>query len=157
MGARLIGVIFAIGVMGLVIALFAPNAIDPIINNVSHTENMTEGETVELTDTLSLTLNDVDQGNDTVNATYRAVRTQNATSVSLNVSETKSVQLDGDTLSLTLDEIESNSDAILTAEYQPVFGWDSGPRTFVENLDIIMMILVAATAIAMSLVVIKHI
>lgn len=153
----MIGVIFAIGVIGLVIALFAPSAIDPVINDVSQTENMTEGETVELTDTLSLTLNDVDQGSGDANATYRAVRTQNTTFVSLNTSESKQVQLEGDNLTLTLDEIESNSDAILTASYPPVFGWDSGPRTFVENLDIIMMILVAATAIAMSLVVIKHI
>lgn len=157
MATRFVFALFVVGVFALAIALFAPAAIDPIVNDVQQTHNMTEGETVELTDTLDVTLNDVDQGGDGINATYRAPRTQNTTFASVNTSESKTIELDGDNITITNEAIESNTDAIITSLYPPMFGWDSGPRTFIEELDTIMMILFAALAGGLLVFAVKQI
>lgn len=140
--------IFAVGILGLAIALFAPAALDPTVGNVTQTVNATEGEDIDLTDTLRVTVNDVEDGGDTVNATLRSLRTHNSSQVTVDEGNTTNTTVDGDTLHVTTDSVESNTDAIITVEYPPVFGWDSGPRTFIENMDTILIIVVGSIAIA---------
>lgn len=157
MSARLILVAFAIGVIGLSIALFAPAAIDPVINDVSETTNVSEGGTVELSDTLQLTMEEVNQGADTINGTFLSTRTRNASTTGLiDEGNSTTVMIDGDNLTLSNDEVTGATTAVISATYPPLFGWADGPRTFVENLDLMMLVVVATLAIALAVAAVKY-
>lgn len=158
MSARLILVAFAVGVIGLSIALFAPQAIDPVINDLSDTTNVTEGEQKDITERLVLETENVDQGGDQVNVSFLSTKTRNVTTTGpVNVSNSTTVTLDGDSITFTPEEITGSTTADVTVEYPALFGWDDGPRTFVENLDIMLMIVFAALAVALAVIGVKSI
>lgn len=158
MSARLIFAAFAIGVIALAIALFTVPTIDPLMNGVSETTNITEGQTEELTDRLHMDIENVSDANSTVNATFLATNTRNTTNTGdVSAGNSTNVTVDGDTIEFRVESVTGSTTADVTANYTPLFGWADGPRAFVENLDLIIVIIMGMLAVALTVVGVREI
>lgn len=145
MSHRLIMGAVALGVLVLAMALFVPSLIDATQDDAQKTVELTEGSSQNLTERLSLTAHDISSGQSEANVTLENLVTLNRTAEHLNVSETKTLNLSNEDVEVTLDSISDTDEALITATYSPMFGWDAGPRTFVENLDLVLALLGALT------------
>lgn len=155
---QLILAIFAVGVLALVIAVAGPSILDPVINDSDQTLSVTGGEDYVLTDTLNVSVTDIEQGASTANATFTNLRTRNTSSTgAVAEGNSTTVTLDGDQITFEVDDITGSNTAVTTAVYPPLFGWADGPRRFMENLDIIIMILIGAIVIGMAVIMVKEV
>jgi len=153
MGApRLVGSIFAFGLLVLVAALLVPGMIDATQDQQQQTVNLTTDERTELTDYLDMTLDATnataaDAGNRTANVTYHQTKDLLEGTTSVNGTESTTLSLDSDTINTTVSSIEANS-SVITAKYPPMMGWHDQARTFAENSGIILALLSMITILA---------
>ncbi len=138
MAKAFVGGAFFLGMIVLGAAFFVPSMMDLTVEDGVETIEMDQSQVVDLTDTLELQLDRVNNTSNDVNVTYTNTRTLDTNSTLINETATEAVNLSGDTIRTTSDSIIDNSTAQLTVEYPPLFGWDSGPRAFMQNLDIIL-------------------
>jgi len=140
------------GILVLAVALFIPTIIDATAEDQTVSDTMTVGDTTELTDRLSVTLDDVNQSSGNINLTYINTQTQDKNQTTVGETNTKMVTLSGETINATNEMVESTDSAIVTSEYPPMFGWSSGARTFFDHFPLIMGMLAFAMAVGVVLV-----
>jgi len=129
----------------LVAALLIPTFVSASDSNQSSAYTLQATETAAPTDKLSVEVQRVSVGGN--NATVSVINqdTQNTTERHLNSSETKPYVVDNETVNVTLQETQTDSEgfavATITVEYSPYFGWNSGARLFFENLGLVFALL----------------
>lgn len=148
MSARLALAVFAAGILIFVAALFVPTFVDNTTADATDVVELSEGESTNLTDRLSIEAHDINSGQDEINTTLQNLADLNATTAHLNTSETKTLNLSNEDINVTLDSISSNDEATITAVYSPAFGWDAAPRLFFENMEMVFALLGFLIALA---------
>jgi hypothetical protein len=108
--------------------------------DASQTLELRQNDSVEVTDTLSVTALDVNQSNSTTQYQITDEDTLATNQTRLSVSQGSVLLLSGDNITVSLDSIES-SVSVTEVEYPPMFGWDDGPRTVISNLPIILTLI----------------
>lgn len=147
-----LGLGFAIGVLVLGMALFVPALIDASQGDASDTFELTNQSSEDLTDTLQVEVTRVNQSEDNTNVTVRDLRSLDTNSTQLDAGNATDLTLSGDTINVTADSIINASASQLTVVYPPMFAWDDGPRTFVDNLDIVLALLAMVVILGFFLV-----
>lgn len=133
-----------IGVFVLVVALVLPSIIGAADSDQTAAVEITQDETIELTDRLSIRADDVNPSGD--NATLTVFNSQglNQSQQLLNDSQTKTFVVDGYATNVTLDNTflseGSKRTSRLAIAYSPYFGWDSGARLFFQNLELLLVL-----------------
>lgn len=138
----------ALSVLSLAAALFVPVFIDATGTNSVDSAELSEGQTANITDRLSVTADVIDTTSNTANYTLRNEDTLNTTTTSLGIGSNETVSLSGENITVTHDRITSDNTTVVTLDYSPMFGWNDSARTFIQNMDIVL----AALAILMILV-----
>lgn len=157
MTLRLATGVFAFALLVVGVALFAPQMVDVADGNAEQKEQLTVNESTQLVEGLTLTIDEVNNASSpkTINATFSdedRFITGNVTL--LNETEAANVTLNGDKLWLTNEQVDGNY-TVVTAEYTPLYYWSDGPRTFVENIGIIIVLLSVVLTIGGVFVVIQ--
>lgn len=106
----------------VVMAGFIPTIYGESQGNETSTLELTEGETTIVKPPIETTLSEVT--NDQINVTIFDSRTgDTATTGLINVSETSTHQLSGETISVTYSADIGNNNAVVTYEYATTYGW----------------------------------
>lgn len=138
MAKAFVGGAFLLGLIVLGAAFFLPSMMDVTQENAVETIELEQSQVVDLTDTLELQLDRVNATSDDANVTYTNTRTLETNETLLHPAQPESVNLSGDTINTTLDDVIDNDTAQITAVYPPLFGWSGGPRSFMANLDLVL-------------------
>lgn len=131
----------ALGLFALLIAFAVPPAISASQSTTNDTFVLAENETTTVTDGLNVTLDASTDGNATV--VFEDTETGISETVTLNESETVNVTLNGENVTVTLDDA-SETEAQVSVEYSPRYGWDAGAKTVAAHLDVILLIVAFA-------------
>lgn len=146
---------FAVGLLLFGMAVFTPLLINTTQSDATAVHELSEGETENVTEHLSINAVDISSGQSGANVTIENLDTLNTSAKHLNTSESHDYKLSGDTVNVTLDSITDNNEATFTVIYPPMFGWDDEPRTFFENIEIVIVLLAGAVIIGSLAVILK--
>lgn len=128
-----------IGLIGLIlIAVYTtPTVIADTNEDRVTATTIAEGSTITVYNSLNATLVNVTSTNATVSVedTREGVSKQAV----INNSSTHTFTLDGDDVSVTVDNVTAGTEADLTFVYAPTFGMDDGMTFLVENLGMILL------------------
>jgi len=142
------GVAVIIGILILGMALFVPSLVDVTQNDAKETLSLDNQSNQELTDKLSVTVDDVvDGSNATLTLTDDTTLETNSTTV--DVGNESTLALSGDNITVGVESVDTDS-AQFNATYPPMFGWDSAPRTFMQNTEIIFILLAFLIAVSLA-------
>lgn len=143
---------FAVGILVLAVALFVPTLIDGTQENASETLQLSENESRELTDTLTVRAENFSEANDNATVHFENSRTFASNSTFVNASQNGNVMLSGDRINVSLSTVDADG-ATVSVSYPPMFGWDDGSRTFLEHAGLIIAMLALAIVLVMVAVV----
>jgi len=134
------GVGFIIGaiVVMLLAAFILPTAIGSFENPESRTVTQEEGEVIKLAPTLNATLNDVDDGDSSINVTLGDTETNetvSATSIALEANETVTINTREVTINNTANV--NTSTATIRYEYPADYSWDGGASSMFGLLGLL--------------------
>lgn len=129
----------ALGIFVLLIGLIFPTAIDASHTDATAGFELSEGENTTVTDGLRMAVESVEGDNATISLTD--TQTRETESQTLTIGETGTYTTNGETSNVTVESINSNNVTTSTAEYSRTYGWGDGPKTFVDNLGLILAIL----------------
>lgn len=104
----------------LAIALSVPAFQTTIREDTVNTFSIDEGETKSV-NSADITAQDIDRGNS--EATLTLIQHGDSVTHTLNVSETRTFTLNGDSHEVTLDEIPSQNTAVITVRYDQLDNW----------------------------------
>lgn len=147
MSRQLIAGGFAVGVIVLALAFGVPQLIDATQTDAQASFNLTVGESSNATETLAVEAKAVNATADNATIELTDLRSLDTNSTTLNGSETDSVSLSGDTISVELRSTAGNA-SLLTVTYPPMFAWDDSARTVMENLDVVFVLVVVLAILA---------
>lgn len=129
----------ALGVFVLLIGLIFPTAIDASHTDATAGFELSEGENTTVTDGLRMAVESVEGDNATISLTD--TQTRESERQTLTIGETGTFTTNGETSNVTVESINSNNVTTSTVEYSRTYGWGDGPKTFVDNLGLILAIL----------------
>lgn len=150
---------FALGIFALAVAFLFPAFITLPTDTADQTLSLDNGTETNLTDHLSVSVESL--GNDsagTKNATlaYENLDDLNTTRTTLNETENGSIQLSGDAITTTIENVTIQqggpNSTRFEVTYPPLFGWDSGPRLFLEHMDVILALLAGLITVGLLVV-----
>lgn len=125
----------ALGLVVLLLVVAIPAAITVTDSPATATFDLDEGERASVVQTLSVLVEDTSQTDATV--TLRDSETIESQTETLSPGETETYQLNGDTMNVTLREVQgANANATVSVEYPRTYGWAPGAKTVVENLPL---------------------
>lgn len=142
--------IFAAGILILAVALFIPTFVDTTQGNATQVLELDNGSSVELTDKLSVGAVTVSNTGNNATIEYTDETSLATNQTLLNVSESGNMTLSGDYVNVTLDSIPENETVRITSTYPPMFGWNAAARTFINNSEIILVMLAGITVLAFA-------
>lgn len=140
----------AMGILLLAVALLFPPLADSVNNDATATYNLSTNNSQELTDKLELELDKTGQklANDNATITYRSLNDLNTTTATLNESTRQNLTLNNDEITATVTNVSSDAATIETT-YDPMFGFNTGARTFFEEIDTLLIALGIAAIIGL--------
>jgi len=139
-------VALSLGILALVGALFIPTMIETTQENHNTTVQIDEGSTQNLSDRLRVSVIEVN-GTSEATISYTNTNTYHSKTITLTPGETRNVTLDGEYIESTLNSVSSTGEATIRTKYPPMFGWDDGSKTFINNFVIVIVIIVAVALI----------
>jgi hypothetical protein len=134
-------VALAFGVFLLMIAFFAPQMMGTVNGDSDTTQQLIEGETVEITDYLSVRAKNVSQSPGNATLVYTSNKTYNQTETNVSDGGSSDIQLDGRNLTVEVDGIRDTQTAIVTTNHPNTFGWNEGAAGTINNLGLFLVIL----------------
>lgn len=139
------------GVLVLAIGLVVPSLIAAPGSDTDYRATLNEGETADSGDDLRVTLDVVDQGNDTVTVTLTDAETNESNTTPVAEGQNETVTISEETVTVTLRSIDDPSTASLTVSYSPMFGWAEPAKTLALNLDTLLAALSFITVVGLLL------
>lgn len=136
--------VVALTVGALITAFILPIGIDAVVEDSTLTVNQTEAETIEVTEGLNATLDDVDDSTSDIDVTLNATApgAGSATLTNISPGANATATLEGETITVTNDKNISNTNAEVTYAYPPDYGWSGGAQALWGILDVIIVLAV---------------
>lgn len=129
----------ALGILALLIAVAVPASIAVINDPAQGTFDLDEGDTVTVTQTLDVIIEETTQTDATV--TLRDSETLSSETQTLSEGQTAEYTVDNESMNVTLRAAQgANANATVLVEYPRTYGWDSGAKTFIENMPFILVV-----------------
>lgn len=150
--SKALTVAFAVVIIGLAAALFAPTLIDATQGNAVAVEQMEVGDTANLTERLTLSLDAVNTAQDNATVTLTDETTFADTQTIVDNDTTSSTTLSGDVINVSVSNIDASDVVTLSVTYPPMFAWNDGARVFYENSGIIIAALALVMVVAVAIV-----
>lgn len=149
---RAVQLVVILAVFGIVGSVLAPVALDALVEDDSTSfTNVSESDTVEVKEgILNATLDDVNDASSQINVTLTDVDSGN-TVTATNVSGSQEVTLEGETLTVTLDNKDSNTQADFTVSYPADYGWSGGATSLWGILDLAIVLVIFLFAIGLAM------
>lgn len=150
------GKLGAMGVVALVVgltvgtilaALVLPIGVGQLTDDSSTTLTQNESETVTVTPGLNATL---DNATADTEADYTLEAGGDSASVTVSEGGNETATLDGETVTVNADNVEADN-ATTTYEYPPEMGWSDGSQALWGILDVIIVLAVFLTFIAIAM------
>jgi hypothetical protein len=154
MARNVVVAVFVLGVAGLVLGGLVPGLHNATTNDVEQTSLLDVGEASEVDDKflLNATEASVNGSNATVRVTDLSTQERNTTT--LDVSNSSSVVVGGENVTVTLDQVRSSSSVVVTSRYASLYGMDEGPRFVFENASLLLVIVALGMVIVLPAVVV---
>lgn len=141
MSSKLVVGVAALGMFVLLAAFALPPAIDASQSTETRTMVLDEGETDVVTTGLNVTANDTTNTEAVID--FEDAETGLSERVTLTEGENVTVTINDENVTVTVTETTS-TDVTLDVEYSPRYGWDSGAKTVVAQLDVILVLVAFA-------------
>lgn len=141
MAHELIKLGVTMGILVLAGALLAPPLIDATETDSSETVQLSVNESEELTDVLEVKAINVSHANQNATLNVTNLRNYSHNQTTLNVSNTTTTDLSGDTLTITLKSVDDQNRAAVKIDYPAYLGWNQQARVFMENIPIVIAML----------------
>lgn len=138
MSLRLAGAAFGFGILLLCVALFLPGMIDASSGDVTSHHALEPGSSEDVTDILETEVNSVNSSAGTANITYTNTRTYEENTSTFSESSTTELMVGSESINVTLTDAQATPRAVYETEHSAFYGWDSGPRVFMENFNTIV-------------------
>lgn len=158
MSHKLIQTAVVLGVFGLAAATLLVPMIDGTVEDNTDRVGLQQGQFEGLTDILNVTALDVRSNQGYADIRYRNDRTFERVDVRLNETdppENKTIQLSGENITTSLIAIDDNETAVVETTYDTTFGWDSGPETFMNNFEAVLVIISALIVFGLPVVMLR--
>lgn len=145
--------VVALTIGALITAFVLPVGIDAVVDDSTVTVNQTEAETIEVTEGLNATLDDVDDGNGDIDVTLNATDpgAGSATLTNISTGDNKTATLEGETITVTNEKKLSNTNAEVTYAHPPDYAWSGGAQALWGILDVIIVLAVFMLLVGISL------
>lgn len=146
---RASGAIFGFGILVLCLGLFVAPMVTASSTSAQDTVALTDGDSESVHQNLNVSASiNSSTNNATFTVTDQQTFNQNTTS-ELAPGENETLQLSGESITVTYDQFSSgNSYAVTTAEYPPTFQYSAGTAVFYENLGLLLSVVGALIAIS---------
>lgn len=138
MSLKLAGAAFGFGILLLCVALFLPGMIDASSGDVTSHHALEPGESEDVTDILDTEVNSVNSSAGTANITYINTRTHESATDTFAEGSTSTLTVGSESINVTLTDTQGTPRAVYETGHSAFYGWDSGPRIFMENFSTLM-------------------
>lgn len=143
MSQRLAVGLTALGLFALLIAFAIPPAIDASQSTTNDTFVIGENDTRTVTDGLNVTLENSTDSEATV--LLFDVESGVSHTVELAENSTSDVTINSENVTVRLAEGDAtDTEAQLTVEYSPRYGWDDGAKAVAGQMDVILLLMAFA-------------
>jgi len=134
--------VFAIGVLGLAVALLVPTLVDATQDDARQHIEMYENDTRDITDRLSFYLQDVNGTSGNATVELRDDTNFNNQTRELSSQSTNTIQLSGSNVTVDTQQVYDNDTSVrFVVDYPPTFGWSDGPAAFMSNIGLIIVLI----------------
>lgn len=130
----------ALGIFVIFIAAMIPTLATAPTAEQNQTTDLTLDDPHELDIGLELTLDAVDETNTTVDVTARDVSTSDSAQTTLTDNETERVDVDDETVGLSLASITDNTTASVRTTYDSTYGWSSESQFIADQLGFLLVL-----------------
>lgn len=147
---RAVTLVVALAVFGIIASVLAPVGLDALTqdNDVSFT-GINEGETNEvISGSLNVTLDNSEGADTNISVTLTDVDSGNTLALT-NISQGSSQNgtLEGETLTVTADDVIDATTADFTVSHPPDYAWGSGAKALWGILDLIIVLVIFLFAV----------
>jgi len=132
---------FVLGILALTAAFLVPALRDSTQNDASETKEYFEGEPKEVTSYLEVELDSANATSGNITVTARNTDTFAANTTTLSPDTGRTLDVDGENVSVRNQGVRTNNSALVEAGYDPTFGWDSGAAGFLDNIGVLIVLL----------------
>lgn len=132
---------FALGIFALLVAFFIPTVIGGVVDDRSHTISLqNQSSETLIDDTIETQVKAIKESPDpsTVNISVTDLDQLSTNETQVNVSESGSVTLEGDTITFDVDRLDDGPAAVYTVTHPSTYGWDPAAATVASQLDILL-------------------
>lgn len=150
--ARTIAIAFTLGVLALTAAFLVPALRDSTQQDTSQTMEYFEGEPKELTSYVEVELDRANATSGNITVTVRNTQTFAENNTTLPPDTGRTLDVDGENVSVRNQGVRTNSSALVESEYDPTFGWDAGAKGFFSNIGVLVVLLGFLPLIALIVV-----
>ena len=134
--------IFGLGILVLVIAFLVPGMISLTSGESSTVYELNENDSVQVTDRLSLTLQDINETDLNVTVELTDLQSLQNTTATLENLSTNELQLEGENITVGVGSVyDADTPVRIDVDYPKMYGWDAGPRTFMQNIEVIVVLI----------------
>lgn len=154
MARNVVVAVFVLGVVGLMLGGLVPGLHNATTNDVKQTTVLDQEDAQEINDKFLLNATSVSLNGSNATVRVTDLSTQERNSTTVNVSNSSSVVVGGENVTVTLDDVRSSSTAVVTSRYASLYGMDDGPRFVFENAALLLVIVALAMVIVVPAVVI---
>lgn len=141
--------VLALGLLALVVGFVMPTFITTPDSNSTETIELDEDTERNLTERLSINATYINSTSE--EATFVVKNLQNYSTNQTSVNQTtltNSTVLNGDTITVQLQNFRSNSSVLAQVTYPPMFGWAGGARGLMGKLPLVIALLGALMVFA---------
>jgi hypothetical protein len=154
MARNVVVAVFVLGVVGLMLGGLVPGLHNATTNDVKQTTVLDQEDAQEINDKFLLNATSVSLNGSNATVRVTDLQSQERNTTTLNVSDTSSVVVGGENVTVTLDDVRRSSTAVVTSRYASLYGMDEGPRFVFENAALLVVIVALAMVIVVPAVVI---
>jgi hypothetical protein len=147
--------VFVLGAFALVAAGMLPGLQSATTDGVNETRTLEVGEPDTVQDKFILNATEVSVNGSNATVTVTDLESQERNTTTLNVSQSETLEVGGESVDVSVEEVRSSSTTVVRASYSSLYGMDDGPRLVFENLGLLIlmvgfiMIIVIASVVVM--------
>lgn len=138
------GVTLAVGVLvvGILVAFLLPTAIGAFNSDTSQTEIQQEDTTYQIGASLEANATDINSTSNEVTLELNDTSTAGTTTKTISEGNNATYSLNNGDVNVTVDSVNSDTEAQITYDYESTFGWDNGPAQLFNLLPLFFVLVI---------------
>lgn len=130
--------VFGFVALSLLIAVAIPAAVSVTGDDIQSVYDLDEGDQATVTQQLELVVEETTATDATI--TLRDDKTLDSETQTITEGDTAKYTIRNESVNVTLKEVEgANANASIGVKYSRTYGWDSGAKTVVDNLPLVLV------------------